>query len=93
MGAYHLRNTNAEEVEVSHACELEDQLFRNEIPDGVSGSSNCIWDVGVASPRIQKRRVVANPQWNMAPIRFGQCLPSQDQFNNDSLVKPRESEH
>ena len=49
-----MRNTNADEVEVGKPGSLEEELLRQEIPDGVSGGANAVGDVCMAPALVDE---------------------------------------
>lgn len=88
-GAYHLRDTNAEEIKVANARELEEELLRYEIPDGVTRGANVVRYVRMAAPCVNEGRIVLNLQGN-APAILGRLdmLSTKYQVNDCPLVRP-----
>lgn len=87
---YHLRNTNAQEVEISHTRELEEQLFGHEIPYGIPGRPDSVGHIVQTAARINERLLELDIKGNMAAIGRGlDVLSTKNDFDNGLLIDRR----
>jgi hypothetical protein len=78
-----LRNPNADEVEVGKPGSLEDELLRQEVPDGVSRGANAIGDVRVPPALVDECILMLRLERNDSSIlRRGKWLPSEEKLKD-----------
>jgi hypothetical protein len=84
---YHLRNSDAEEVEVADTGELEEELFGHKIPYCIARSANAVGDVCLPAPSIDQGLVILISQRYLPAILGGGKLASlQDRLDDGLLV-------
>lgn len=85
-GAYHLWNTNAEEVEITDSGKLEEQLFREKVPYGITRGSNSVRYERLTPAGVNEGRIVLDLQGNMSAIFRGLKVLAPENKLDDSVL-------